>query len=94
MLWCKARFNDSDLSQPLLNLAYESFPSPLSIEAFNQTGSYSSAAATLETTSIDLNFDESITLGESDQPGFYHIRLFVDVSGQQALVVNHVVTVR
>jgi len=87
-------FNGGELSRPLLSLAYEPFPAPLSIEALNQTGSYRSAAATLETISIDLNFDESITLGESGQPGFYHIRLFVDVSGQQALVVNHVVTVR
>lgn len=87
-------FSGGDLSYPLLSVAYEPFPAPLSIEALNQTGSYGSAAASLDTYSLDLTFNETITLAEDGQPGFYHIRLFVDVSGQQALVVDHVVSVR
>ena len=87
-------FNGGELSRPLLNVAYEPFPTPLSIEALNQTDSYSSAAATLETLSIALAFNEAITLAEDGQPGFYHIRLFVDVLGQQALVLDHIVAVR
>ena len=41
---------------------------------------------------VGLAFDETISLGAD--PGLDHVRLFVDLAGGQALVMDHVVAAR
>lgn len=89
----RGQFVGADLSNPLLQLAYEPFPQPLSLDELAQTNTYTSAAVDVETRQVALVLDETIRLNQAS-PGFYHVRLFVDVQGQQALVLNQVDEVR
>ncbi|MDV7390855.1 CAP domain-containing protein [Arthrospira platensis SPKY1] len=84
----------SAINNALLDLAYEPFPLPMHIDDLNQSGTYQSAAASLETRRLDVVFNTSITLPDSAAPGLYHIRIFVDLPTGQAQVMNHVVTVQ
>lgn len=90
----RGHLTGDNLSNLLLNLAYEPLPTPLSQETLNCTSTYRSAAESVTTRQISLAFDENITLDNNAQAGLYHIRLFVDVAGEQALVIDHVITVR
>lgn len=87
------QFAGAELSNPLLQLAYEPFPQPLTLDELAQTGTYSSTAVAVETRRIELTFAEEILLNQA-QLGLYHVRLFVDIRGQQALVLDHVIPVR
>ncbi len=89
----RGQFVGADLSNALLQLAYEPFPQPLSLDELAQTNTYTSVATDVETRRVALTFDELIPLRQAS-PGYYHIRLFVDTQGQQALVLNHVLEVR
>jgi hypothetical protein len=89
----RGQFVGNNLSGFLLQLAYEPFPQPMSLEELAQTNTYSSAAVDVETRRIDQSFAEIVPLPPG-QPGFYHIRLFADINSQQALVLNHVLEVR
>lgn len=90
----RGQINGHNLSNGILNLAYEPFSAPMSIEALNQTGSYASTAESLKTWQIPLAFDEIISINDNYQPGYYYIRIFVDLPTGQAPVLIHVVTVR
>ncbi|HUM67672.1 MAG TPA: CAP domain-containing protein [Chloroflexota bacterium] len=90
----RGHLTGESLSNPLLNLAYEPLPTPMNREILNRTSTYTSAATSLTTRQVDLTFDETVTLDNNGQAGFYHIRLFVDVAGEQALVIDHVILVR
>jgi hypothetical protein len=90
----KGRIIGDGLSSVLLNLAYEPFLVPLDIEALNQTSTYTSVAKSVDTRRVDLEFNETIVLSHNEEPGFYHIRLFVDTASGQALVLDHVIRVR
>ena len=83
----------ANLSNPLLQLAYEPFPQPLSLHELAQTNTFTSVAIDVETRRVALAFDELISLSQATL-GYYHIRLFVDIEGQQALVLDHVFEVR
>lgn len=87
----RGHVDGEDLSRLLFSLAYEPFPAPLSLQELAQRSTYTSPAESVEVQAIDLVFHELVTLG--DQPGLYHIRLFVDIARQQALVMDHVVWV-
>lgn len=89
----RGQFVGNNLSGFLLQLAYEPFPQPMSLEELAQTNVYSSAAVDVETRRIDQSFAEIVPI-PAGQPGFYHIRLFADINNQQALVLNHVLEVR
>jgi hypothetical protein len=78
------------LSDALLNLAYEPFPNPMSLEALAQTHTYYSGANSVNTWAIDLTFQQTIAL-TGNEPGLYHIRIFVDITNTQALVLNHII---
>jgi len=94
----RGEFIGDNLSNPLLNLAYEPFPAPLSVEELNQTSTYSSAATgdenMVDTRAIELEFDETIVLDHHQRPGLYHLRLFVDLVTGQTMVLDHVIEVR
>lgn len=89
----RGQFVGNNLSNSLLQLAYEPFPQPMSLEELAQTNTYSSTAVDVETRRVALAFDELIQLSQAS-PGYYHIRLFVDIEGQQALILDHVLEVR
>jgi hypothetical protein len=86
------RIPQENVSNVLLNLAYEPFPTPLSLEQLAQTNVYASAAESIETWRGDLAFQRTVTLGET--PGLYHLRVFADIDGEQALILDHIVEVR
>jgi uncharacterized protein YkwD len=85
----------SNASDPLLNIAYEPFPSPMSQEMLNQTSTYSSAAVFLEafnpSTMTESSFSFQFTLG--NDPGFYHVRIWVDLAGEMVQVINDIIVV-
>jgi hypothetical protein len=82
-------------TDPLLNIAYEPFPTPMSQEMLNQTSTYSSIAEFLKaynpTALSEDSFSFQFTLG--NDPGFYHIRIWVDVSGEMVQVINDIIVV-
>lgn len=90
-LLLRGEINGENLSQLLFSLAYEPFPVLLSPQELAQRSTYVSAAQSIEVQALDMVFDEVVILG--NQPGLYHVRLFVDIAGEQALVMDHVVWV-
>ena len=90
-LQLQGQVNGENLSRLLFSLAYEPFPEPLSLEDLAQRSTYMSSAESVEVRGLEMVFDEVTTLG--DPSGLYHIRLFVDIAGQQALVLDHIVSV-
>ena len=82
-------------TDPLVNLAYEPFPQPLSMEQLNATSTYSSPAqfvASFETTSL-ANGDCSADIEIGDAPGLYHIRIWVTNSSDSPQAVDWVIRV-
>jgi len=86
-------FGPAALGNALLVLAYEPLPAPLSAAELAARSTYQSAAQSLDIRAIPLTFDETITL-PAGPPGLYHLRLAVDTATGQAVVVDHVITVR
>ena len=66
---------------PVLNLAYEPIPPPLSLAALAQTGTYQSPAQNYAVPPISLtgdgSFSAAVLLDAGGRAGFYHIRLWV-----------------
>lgn len=88
------QFRGGNISNVILSLAYEPFPVPISLADLARTGTYSSAAEGVETWPGDLIFNLALTLNYRQQPGYYHVRVFADIDGDQALVLDHVIAVR
>lgn len=90
----------NDTAEPLLNLAYEPFPQPLSLAELAATNTYLSPAEVYEAINIipdsDGNFSLTVSLNHENQPGLYHLRLWVHVDGQPepVMVANPIVMVR
>ncbi len=75
-------------SSPLINLAYESFPEPMTVDALNATGHYASAAEVYQALNPDVSGDRfwfTTALGSADKPGLYEVRIWVAHSGEQVL---------
>lgn len=86
-------FGPAAVGGGILDLAYEGFPAPLTAAELAARSTYTSAAQSVgDGRGIGPTFDEMITLPAA--PGFYHVRLFVDLASGQAQVLNHVITVR
>lgn len=72
-------------ANPLVNVAYEPFPEPLTLEQLNKTGTYKSAAQHLSVpqvrTSADGRFVSEFTLAQDAPPGLYHVWLWVESPG-------------
>ena len=88
------RIDAPNIDNVLLDLAYEPFPKPLTLEQLAQTSTYSSSAESVETIRIDPQFNEQKTLNVNDQSGIYHIRIFLDLNGEQSLVLDHSIWVQ
>lgn len=78
----------------LFNLAYEPLPTPLPAEALAAGGAYGSAAQAYETWRGSTSFDETLTIDGQFGPGIYHLRIFADIDGAQALLVDHALWLR
>ena len=85
----------SNATEPLLNIAYEPFPAPMSQEELNRTATYSSAAEFLKaynpTSLLEDRFSFEFQLGYD--PGFYHVRIWVDLDGEMVQVINDIIVV-
>ncbi len=85
-------------SAPLINLAYEAQPASMTAADLNETDTYQSPSepydSALPTVDSDGRFEQVITLNYEDQPGLYHVRVWVDTEFGQVLAVDVVITVR
>lgn len=83
-------------SNPVLNIAYEPQPDPLSLDAL-QPETYISPAETYDIPAVqvteDRQFTANFTLDNEGQPGLYHIRLWVDTEFGQIQAMNLVIQV-
>lgn len=72
-------------ANPLVNLAYEPFPEPLTLDQLNKTGTYKTAAQHLSVPQVrtDANgrFVSEFTLANDAPPGLYHVWLWVEAGG-------------
>lgn len=82
-----------NVSNVLLDVAWEPLPPPLSVDELNATNTYTSAAQSFDTRAVGASFVEEVVLDNAGRPGIYHIRIFADVNGTQAPVVDHAVWV-
>ena len=83
-------------SNPLINLAYEPFPEPMTISEVEARRTYQSEAEffeALEPPSDGNTFATSVTLNYEGQSGIYHIRIWVDVGYQTFQAVNAIIDV-
>jgi uncharacterized protein YkwD len=84
-------------SQPLLNLAYEPFPEPMTVEALNQTGAFASETEAYDALPLPVEngrFGRSVHLGYEGRPGLYHVRVWVETEHGTVLASNVVIEVR
>lgn len=84
-------------SSPLINLAYEPFPTPMSIADLNKTGTYTSRAEVFEALKPQVEgnrFRATIRFSELDRPGLYHIRIWVEKAGKPIFAGNAIVALR
>ncbi len=84
-------------SDPLLNIAYEPQPTPLSLDALTD-GTYTSPAENYDipdiTTTDEGQFTATFILNNQNQPGLYHIRLWVETKFGQVPVMDTVIQVQ
>lgn len=86
-------FGPETVGGGILDLAHEPFPAPLSPADLTGRSTYMSTAKSVGSSrSVASQFDEIITLPPT--PGYYHVRLFVDLESGQALVMDHIAAVR
>lgn len=88
---------NTGVSKPLLNIAYEPLPTPLSLDALKPE-TYSSPAENYDipavTVTDDGQFTASFTLNNQDQPGLYHILLWVETKFGQVQAMDIVIQVQ
>ena len=84
-------------SRPVINLAYQSFPSPLELSDLHNTNTYSSPAEVIDATPPlqprNANVNEAVQIPVSGVPGYYHIRVWMNLDGEDVLVGNLLVIV-
>jgi uncharacterized protein YkwD len=84
--------------KPLLNLAYEPFPQPMTVAELNQTDTYSSPAEIYDAADLepDANgrFEKQVRLDNNGQPGLYYIRIWIEGQYGEILANEIVVEVR
>ncbi len=68
-------------TDPLVNVAYEPFPAPMTLDALNQTGTYTPRAEHLAVPPVQVGADgrfvSEYTLDAEAAPGLYHILVWV-----------------
>lgn len=69
-------------ADPLVNIAYEPFPQPMTLDALNQTGTYTPRAEHLAVPPVqagaDGRFVSEYTLAADAPPGLYHVLVWVE----------------
>lgn len=82
-------------TDPLVNLAYEPVPTSMTVEQLNSTHSYASPAQIIGAIPLQQQdgntFKAQVNLG--DQPGLYHIRIFVKANGADLQAVDWIIWV-
>lgn len=81
-------------SSPLINLAYEPLPTPMSADDLNKTSTYTSRAEVFEALKPQVEgtrFRATIRFTESERPGLYHIRVWVERGGQPIFAGNAII---
>jgi hypothetical protein len=86
------------LSNPVINLAYESLPASKSVDELNQTSTYSSPAQIYQVVPLNVdangNFSSTISINNQNQPGLYHIYIGADDQyGMGRLILDFVIKV-
>lgn len=84
-------------TDPLINLAYEPFPRPLSQADLERTGAYRSEAQPFGVPDIQADgdrFQARLQLDHQGRPGLYHVRVFVSVHGERVLAADPIVVVQ
>lgn len=84
-------------SSPLINLAYEPSPVPMTAADLNRTGEYKPRAQVFQALKPRVEgarFSATIRFSELDKPGLYHIRVWVERAGQPILAGNAIVALR
>jgi uncharacterized protein YkwD len=85
-------------SNPLINLAYEPFPQPMTVSQVEARLTYKSPAEFLLATEpgVDVNghFVAQVALGAEGLPGIYHVLIWVDVGEVSVHTVNAVIDAR
>ena len=84
---------NSNISNVLLDVAWDPLPLPLSVGELNATNTYTPAAQSFDTRAVGPTFREEVTLDNAGRPGIYHIRIFGDMGGEQALLLSHAIWV-
>lgn len=86
----------NDAAEPVVNLAYEPFPQPLSTDQLNGTSTYSSPAEYVGYFGAEAQSDGSylakVKLGNT--PGLYHIRIWVKLGAESPQAVDWVAWVK
>lgn len=79
----------------LINLAFEQFPQAMGVETLNQPSSYSSPAQVVKIIPFeDLTGDRfSAQVQFGDEPGLYHIRIWIENKSVEIMAVDAVVWV-
>ena len=89
---------ESNATSPLLSLAYEPFPEPMSVAELNETDTYESAAEVYDTVPILVDdkgrFGPSALLNYQGRSGLYHVRIWVDTPFGQVLAADTVIEAR
>lgn len=82
---------------PLLDLAYEPFPTVKTVYQLKETKAYSSLAEVYATTELKVDntghFEQQIQLENQKKAGLYHIRIWVDTIYGKVMVVDFVVNI-
>jgi uncharacterized protein YkwD len=84
-------------TDPLVNLAHEPFPQPMSLEQLNETSSYTPAAQFYSAPRTVVDGDRFLSRAILDfdgQPGLYHLWIFVTVQGEQVMAAAPIIAVR
>ena len=84
-------------SDPIVNLAYEPFPQPLTPAQLAATSAYRSPAVTFAAPAVQVDgerFQARLRFDHEPRPGLYHVRVFVTVAGQPVLAASPIVVVR
>jgi hypothetical protein len=86
-------------ADPLVNLAYEPFPAPMSLEQLNKTGTYTPAAKHQSVpqirTDADGRFVSEFSLDNNAASGLYHVLVWVDSpqSAERVMAVDAIIEV-
>jgi uncharacterized protein YkwD len=87
-------------TDPLVNVAYEPFPAPMTLDALNQTGTYSPRAQHLAVPPVQVGADgrfvSEYTLDAGAAPGLYHVLVWVATAaaGERVPALDAVIEVQ